>query len=63
MKFVLRPDISRFAGKGDMFAELRHTQVNGEQKVAAFFLALFMFAMFAPSIYRRIFLSPNFLMR
>lgn len=50
MKFILRPDVSNFAGKGDMFAELRHVQMTGEQKTAAFFLILFMFAMFAPSI-------------
>lgn len=50
MKFVIRPDMSKFDGVGDMFEELRHTKMDGEQKIAMFFLCLFMFAMFAPSV-------------
>ncbi len=50
MKFIVRPDISNFDGIGDMFEDLRHITMSQEQKIAAFFLCLFMFAMFAPSI-------------
>ena len=60
MKFVLRPDVSNFEGKGDMFAELRHIQMSGEQKIAGFFLILFMFAMFAPSILPKEFFLTQF---
>ena len=37
MKFVIRPDISNFEGVGDMFEDLRHIKMTGEQKIAAFF--------------------------
>ncbi len=51
MKFVVRPDVSNFEGVGDMFEDLRHTKMNREQKIAAFFLIFFMFEMFAPSMF------------
>ncbi len=60
MKFIVRPDISKFDGVGDMFEELRHTQMSGEQKIAAFFLCLFMFAMFAPSVLPKSFFVTKF---
>lgn len=60
MKFVIRPDVSKFKGTGDMFAELRQTKMDSEQKVAAFFLILFMFAMFAPSILPKEFFVTQF---
>lgn len=50
MKFIVRPDVSKFDGIGDIFEELRHTTMSGEQKLAAVFLIVFMFAMFAPSV-------------
>lgn len=50
MKFVVRPDMSKFDGVGDMFEDLRKVNMNLEQKLAFGFLALFMFAMFAPSV-------------
>ena len=50
MKFIIRPDVSKFDGVGDMFAELRSTKMNQEQKIAAVFLIALMFALFAPSI-------------
>lgn len=59
-KFIVRPDLSNFDGVGDMFEELRHVSVNGEQKIAAFFLCLFMFAMFAPSILPKEFFVAKF---
>ena len=59
-KFVVRPDVSNFDGVGDMFEELRHTTMTGEQKIAAFFLCLFMFAMFAPSILPKDFFIAKF---
>lgn len=50
-KFILRVDISRLEGKGDMFEHLRGQKMNTDQKVALVFLAYFFFAMFAPSIF------------
>ena len=60
MKFVIRPDISNFEGVGDMFEDLRHIKMTGEQKIAAFFLCLFMFAMFAPSVLPKEFFVTKF---
>lgn len=60
MKYVIRPDISKFADTGDMFGALRQTNINNEQKIAAFFLVLFMFAMFAPSVLPKDFIVAKF---
>lgn len=59
-KFIVRPDVSNFDGVGDMFENLRHTTMNNEQKIAAFFLCLFMFAMFAPSVLPKDFFIAKF---
>lgn len=59
-KFIVRPDVSKFDGVGDMFEDLRHQKMSGEQKIAAFFLCLFMFAMFAPSILPKEFFIAKF---
>ena len=59
-KYVVRPDVSNFDGVGDMFENLRHTTMTGEQKIAAFFLCLFMFAMFAPSVLPKDFFIAKF---
>ncbi len=59
-KLIVRPDLSNFNGVGDMFEELRHVNMNDEQKIAAFFLCLFMFAMFAPSILPKEFFIAKF---
>lgn len=50
MRYVVRPDVSKFDNVDDMFAELRDTKMNQEQKIAAVFLILLMVFMFAPSI-------------
>lgn len=50
-KYILKPDISRLQGRGDMFEHLRGEKLNKEQKVAFIFLIYFFFAMFAPSIF------------
>ncbi len=60
MKFVIRPDISNFEGVGDMFEDLRHIKMTGEQKLRHSFLCLFMFAMFAPSVLPKEFFVTKF---
>lgn len=50
LKFIVRPDLSNFDHVGDMFADLRNTHMNQEQKIAAFFLVLLMVFLFAPSL-------------
>lgn len=61
MKFIVRPDISNFDGIGDMFEDLRHITMSQEQKIAAFFLCLFMFASLLQVFCLKICLLPNFL--
>ncbi|MBQ3205113.1 MAG: hypothetical protein IJB37_01030 [Peptococcaceae bacterium] len=50
-KFIIRPDTSLLRGSGDLFSHLRNQKMNREQKTGIAFLAVFFFAMFAPSVF------------
>lgn len=50
LKYIVRPDLSNFDNVGDMFADLRETHMNQEQKIAAGFLVMLMLFLFAPSL-------------
>lgn len=49
-RFLLRPDVTPLTTDTDHFAHLRGQKLDRDQKIGAFFLVFFIFAMFAPSL-------------
>ena len=48
-RFIIRPDVSLVKEAGAKYAELRHVKMNGDQKVAAVVLVLFVISQLIPS--------------